>query len=64
MQKNYYVDGKWFARYINARDYADQLMEESGKYFVVYTRAELDSQVQEMVDSVISLINHELECGK
>lgn len=61
---NYYVDGKWFARYINARDYADELMEQDGIYKVVYTRAELDSQVQSMVDSVINLINHELECGK
>ena len=58
---NYYVDGKWFARYINARDYADELMEIDGKYRVVYTRAELDSQVKGMVDSII---NHEMECGK
>lgn len=50
---NYYVDGKWFAHYINARDYADQLMEDSGRYYVVFTKAEKDAT-----------INHVEECGK
>ena len=62
--ENYYVNGLWFDSYQVARTYADDLLEESGKYYAVMTRAEMDSIVSGMVDSVINLINHELECGK
>jgi hypothetical protein len=44
-----------------AKVYADDLLAERGKYCVVFTKQEMDSQVKGMVDSII---NHEMECGK
>lgn len=58
---NYYCNGLWFERYSVAKIYADDLLEMDGKYCVIMTRAEMDSQVKGMVDSII---NHEMECGK
>ena len=64
MDKNFYCNGEWFATYESARAYADSVVLLTSKYNVVYTRAEMDSMVHNMVDSVIGSINHELECGK
>ena len=64
MDKNYYCNEEWFSTYLEAEMYANACLECDGKYFVIYTRSEMDSIVNGMVDSVISSINHELECGK
>jgi hypothetical protein len=61
MEKNYYCNGHWFKTYDRASFYADIVLELTNKYHVVYTRAEMDSVVNGMVDSII---NHEMECGK
>ena len=53
MDKNYYCNGHWFKTYDKASFYSDIVLELTNKYCVVYTRAEMDSQ-----------INHEMECGK
>ena len=58
---NYYCNGLWFETYRLARIYADDILEMDNKYCVVYTRAEMDSQVKGMVNSII---NHAEECGK
>lgn len=49
---NFYLNGKWFEKYIDARKYADKLQEKDNIYRVVFTKAEMDS------------IKHEEECGK
>jgi hypothetical protein len=61
MENNYYCNDEWFDSYEAARSYSDVMVRMTGAYHVVYTRAELDSQVQGMVDSII---NHIEECGK
>lgn len=61
MDKNYYCNEVWFYSHAQALMYADHVLKTEGKYYAVYTRAEMDSQVREMVNSII---NHELECGK
>ena len=50
---NYYCNGEWFSTYIEAEMYANACLEIDGKWFVVYTKDEIDS-----------MINHEEECGK
>jgi hypothetical protein len=50
---NYYCNGFGFKTYSAACKYSNECLEETGYYFVVYTRAEIDSQ-----------INHVEECGK
>lgn len=62
--KNYYVDGEWFTRYEDAKDYSESMLAHDGRYRVVFTKAEMDSMVNNMVESVVKSINHELECGK
>ena len=64
MDKNFYCNGEWFATYESARAYANSVVLLTRKYNVVYTKAEMDSMVNNMVESVIESINHELECGK
>ena len=64
MDNNFYCNGEWFKSYESAKAYADSVVLLTRKYNVVYTRAEMDSMVHNMVDSVIGSINHELECGK
>jgi len=61
MEKNYYCNGKWFKSYDEATRYACRAITLCGTYYVIYTKAEMDSQVRGMVDSII---NHEMECGK
>jgi hypothetical protein len=51
--ENYYVDGEWFTRYGDAKDYAESMMAHDGRYRSVYTKAEIDSQIE-----------HVKECGK
>ena len=53
MDKNYYCNGKWFKSYDKASFYSDIMLELEGTYHVIYTRAEIESQ-----------IDHEKECGK
>lgn len=64
MNKNFYCNEQWFDTYESARAYADSVVLLTRKYNVVYTKAEMDSMVRDMVDSVIGSINHEKECGK
>jgi hypothetical protein len=64
MDKNYYCNEQWFDTYESARAYADSAVLSTRKYHVVFTRAEMDSMVREMVNSVIKTIDHEMECGK
>lgn len=61
MEKNYYCNEHWFKTYDKACFYADIMLELEGKYHVVFTKSEMDSQVKGMVNSII---NHEMECGK
>jgi hypothetical protein len=61
MDKNFYCGGEWFDTYEAARAYGDTVVLLTRKYNVVYTRAEMDSQVKGMVNSII---NHAEECGK
>jgi hypothetical protein len=53
MEKNYYCNGIWFKCYEDATDYVESMMHHDGRYRVIYTRAEIESQ-----------INHKQECGK
>ena len=57
---NYYVNGLWFDTYQVAKTYAEDLLAERGKYFVVMTRAEVDS----ITNAIDKAIDHEMECGK
>lgn len=56
MNQNYYCNGKWFPTYMHARVYADDMRDVLNLYYVIYTKAEMDS--------IINAIDHELECGK
>ena len=60
MEKNYYCNGKWFADYASAREYADSILDLTRKYHVVYTKAEVDS----ITKAIDKKIDHEMECGK
>lgn len=60
MEKNYYCNGVCFYSYNQARMYADSVLKEEGKYFVVMTKAEVDSITQ----AIDKAIDHEMECGK
>ena len=53
---NYYCNGLWFNSYQVARNYANEIQEWTGKYVVVFTKAEKDS--------ILNAIVHEIECGK
>lgn len=61
MDKNFYCNNHWFKTYDEAKMYADKVFEMENKYYVVYTKAEMDAVVKGMVNSII---NHEMECGK
>jgi hypothetical protein len=50
---NYCCNGEWFSTYIEAEMYSNACLEIDGKWFVVYTKDEIDS-----------MTNHEEECGK
>ena len=53
MERNYYCNGVWFDSYHMAKMYAEEMGAELNKFLVVFTKEEMDSQ-----------INHEKECGK
>jgi hypothetical protein len=53
MDKNYYCDRMWFDTYEEAREHANSMMLYDDVFRMVYTKSEMDSQ-----------INHEEECGK
>jgi hypothetical protein len=40
---NFYVDGKGFNTYQEARTYADELLTKENKYRCVFTKDEMDS---------------------
>jgi hypothetical protein len=40
---NFYVDGKGFNTYQEARTYADEIMITENKYRCVFTKSEMDS---------------------
>lgn len=56
MDKNFYCNDVWFYSYDQARTYADHVLKTEGKYYVVFTKAEMDS--------ITEAIDHEMECGK
>lgn len=60
MDKQYFCSGRWFSTYDKAKNYSDSLMEGLGIYYVVYTKAEVDS----ITNAIDKTIDHELECGK
>jgi hypothetical protein len=43
MEFNFYVDGKGFNTYHEARTYADELLVSENKYRCVFTKSEMDS---------------------
>ena len=56
MEYNYNCNGKWFATMREALAYSGKVLEDTGVYRVVFTKAEMDS--------ITEAIDHELECGK
>jgi hypothetical protein len=43
MEFNFYVDGKGFMTYQEARTYADEILVSENKYRCVFTKDEMDS---------------------
>ena len=56
MEQNYYCNGLWFATMREALAHSGKVLEDTGVYRVVFTKAEMDS--------ITEAIDHELECGK
>lgn len=50
--ENYYCNGVWFNSYQVARNYANEIQEWTGKYCVVYTKAEMDS-IREAINNTM-----------
>lgn len=62
MDKNYYCNKVWFYSYDQARLYSETMLKLEGKYYVVFTKAEMDSQVKGMVNSIVNHAEHVLDC--
>jgi hypothetical protein len=43
MEFNFYVDGKGFNTYHEARTYADEILITENKYRCIFTKSEMDS---------------------
>ena len=50
--ENYYVDGEWFTRYEDAKDYAESMLHHDGRFRIVYTKAERDSIINQSEGNV------------
>lgn len=62
MEKNYRVNGKWFKTLEDAQTYSDNILATEGVYYVVLTKAEIES-IAQSIDKAVKL-HHEMECGK
>lgn len=60
MEQNFYCGGNWYATYGHARVFADDCLELLGMYYVIMTRAEVES----ITNAIDKAIDHEMECGK
>lgn len=60
MSENYYCNQHWFKTYDEAKMYANKVLEMSNKYYVIMTKAEVDS----ITNAIDKAIDHEMECGK
>lgn len=48
MRLNYVVDKMWFRDLLSAQEYAEELLAQENVYHCVYTRAEIESQLEEL----------------
>lgn len=62
MEQNYRVNGVWFKTLEEAQTYSDNILATKGVYYVVLTKAEIES-ITQSIDQAVKL-HHEQECGK